>query len=280
MNILLEKIEEFNLGRDKSFRGEIRNSTLYIIHELDASQLSSSIAKLKELTEFREIQTIHISALDEFLTNIEDKDSAVILTMHLALDQEINTHRRISNQVFNSDVFQMNPYNKIAKIFDDKYLFYALMAANAVKQPYTELITKGQNSNSTKLSNFSKLIGKPRHGTEKIGFKHLSTLDSEETLEHIAKIHEYDDCIIQEAIEFNSEFKVLYLQGKFYCKREIDKALKAEIYEFTDLIDDYAKRNQIIMPEIFSLDILETMDRGYLILEANIRPAAIYNVAP
>lgn len=279
MSILLEKIEEFNLGRGKSFRGDIRNSTLYIIHELDASQLSSSIAKLRELTQFREIQTIHISALDEFLPSVEDKDSAVILTIHLALDQEINTHRRISNQVFNSDIFQMNPYNKIAKIFDDKYLFYALMTANAIKQPYTELISKGQKFNSQKLNCYSKLIIKPRHGTEKIGFKRIDSLNSEETLEHINKIHDYDDCIVQEAIEFNSEFKVLYLQGKFYAKREIDKSLKAEIYEFVDLIDDYAKRNQIIMPEIFSLDILETMDRGYLILEANIRPAAIYKTA-
>ena len=75
----------------------------------------------------------------------------------------------------------------------------------------------------------------------------------------------------------SSEFKVLYLHGQFYAKEQIDKSLMAQLNDFLDLLDDYAKCNELIMPEIFSIDVLETMDRGYLFLEANIRPAAIYN---
>jgi hypothetical protein len=109
----------------------------------------------------------------------------------------------------------------------------------------------------------------------------FDSLNTPEVKQQINKIHKYDDCIIQERININKEFKVLFLQGKLHIskaqsEKASDPALLTELYEVIDLIDDYAKQNQIIMPEIFSLDVLETMDKGYIILEANIRPAALY----
>ncbi len=289
MSVLHKNFEEYNLGREKRFRGDIDNATLYIIHDLDAKELEKTINRLKELTEFKDIETIHSDKLDEFLNQLEQKDSAVFLTMHLALDNEIANHQKISGKLLSKSVFQLNPYNKIAKIFDDKYLFYALLTANAIKQPYTELIAQNHpisdkylNEMQGRLSKEAEhLIIKPRNGTEKIDFMEFDSLNAPDVKKQIIKIHKYDDCIIQEKISISQEFKVLYLQGKLHIsktqsEKASDKALLTELYEVVDLIDDYAKQNQIIMPEIFSIDVLETMDKGYIILEANIRAAALY----
>jgi glutathione synthase/RimK-type ligase-like ATP-grasp enzyme len=289
MSVLHKNFEEYNLGREKRFRGDISSATLYIVHDLDAKELEQTIYRLKELTEFKSIETIHSSKLDEILSKLEQKNSAVFLTMHLSLDSEIANHQKISGKLLTQGVFQLNPYNKIAKIFDDKYLFYALLTANAIKQPYTELIAqnhaiteKSLNDMQHRLSKEAKhFIIKPRNGTEKIDFMEFDSLNAAEVRQQITKIHKYDDCIIQERININKEFKVLFLQGKLHIsktqsEKASDPALLTELYEVIDLIDDYAKQNQIIMPEIFSLDVLETMDKGYIILEANIRPAALY----
>jgi glutathione synthase/RimK-type ligase-like ATP-grasp enzyme len=285
MSLVIETIqEEFNLGRDKRFRGDIAQSTLYIIHELDAKQLEASIAKLGDFTPYKNIVTVDIENIESTFTQLEDKENAAVLTMHLALDNEINTHRKVANEVLSHDIFQLNPYNKIAKIFDDKYLFYALMMANAVSQPQTWLIESSRklvdSEFLTKLvqaARYKRYMLKPRSGTENRDTIAVDELNNSLVLEHINKIHNYDDCVLQEAIEFSSEFKVLYLHGQFYAKEQIDKSLMAQLNDFLDLLDDYAKCNELIMPEIFSIDVLETMDRGYLFLEANIRPAAIYN---
>lgn len=289
MSVLHKNFEEYNLGREKRFRGEIGNATLYIVHDLDAKELEQTIYRLKELTEFKDIKTLPSSNLDEFLSKLEHKDLAVFLTMHLSLDNEIANHQKISGKLLSESVFQLNPYNKIAKIFDDKYLFYALLTANAIKQPYTELIAQNHpinekllNEMQSRLSKEAKeFIIKPRNGTEKIDFMEFDSLMNSEVRQHINKIHKYDDCIIQEKININQEFKVLYLQGKLHVSKKhpekaSDKALLTQLYEVVDLLDDYAKQNQIIMPEIFSIDVLETMDKGYIILEANIRAAALY----
>ncbi len=292
MSLLHKNFEEYNLGREKRFRGEAANAILYIVHNLDAKELEQTTSRLKVLTEFKDVQTLESSKLDELTQKIKDKDSAIFLTMHLALDQEIASHQKISGTLLANSLFQLNPYNKIAKIFDDKYLFYALLTANDIKQPYTELIAQGQVINNEYLEKIQRkleehckkcqgYIIKPRNGTEKIDFMEFENLSADLVKERIKKIHKYDDCIVQERIAINQEFKVLYLEGKLHitqsqASKSTDKALFDELYQFVDLIEDHAKLNQIIMPEIFSMDILETMDRGYMILEANIRPGALY----
>ena len=289
MSILHKNFEEYNLGREKRFRGDISSATLYIVHDLDAQELEKTISRLKELTEFKSIETLHSSQLDETLSKLQHKNSAIFLTMHLTLDNEISNHQKISSKLLSHSVFQLNPYNKIAKIFDDKYLFYALLTANAIKQPYSELIAQNHHYDEDSLKEIQArllkhsqhFIIKPRNGTEKIDFMEFDSINTTEVKEQIAKIHKYDDCIVQEKININKEFKVLYLQGKLHItktqsEKASDQALFVELYEIIDLIDDYAKQNQIIMPEIFSLDVLETMDKGYIILEANIRPGALY----
>ncbi|MDA0771828.1 MAG: hypothetical protein O3C63_02685 [Cyanobacteria bacterium] len=294
MGLQMERIvEEFNFGRDKRFRGDIGQSTLYIIHELDAKQLEASITKLGQLCPYKNFVTVHFDKIETELATLVDKANAAVLIMHLSLDNEINTHRKISNKILSYGIFQLNPYNKIAKIFDDKYLFYALMMANAVSQPKTWLLEKSKRSvrgdnndlhrkyieylnDLLDIHKYKRYVIKPRCGTENIDCISVDNLTCTESLEQIEKIQSYDDCILQEAIEFSSEFKVLYLHGKFYAKNQINKPLMAQLNDFLDLLDDYAKTNELIMPEIFSLDVLETMDKGYLFLEANIRPAAIH----
>lgn len=277
----LEHIEEFNLGRDQRFKGELDQSTLFILHELAADQLKTSEQRLTEIGPFKNTNLLHINDIESVFSKIEDKQNLATYITHLSLDNEINTHRKISNQVLQHNIFQLNPYNKIAKIFDDKYLFYALMTANAINQPLTLLLDAKTTKKYTndELNQFEHLFIKPRYGTESRDCIKVASLDTVTAVEQIKKIHTYDDCIIQEALESSREFKVLYFHGRFFApgKETIVKGLKGQLNDFVDLIDDYAKGNHIIMPEIFSLDILETMDRGFVFLEANIRPAAIFN---
>ncbi len=278
MKRLLERVEEFNLNREKRFRGKIENSILYLVHDLNSNELSSTITALKSITKFQDIIALQSQNLNSILG--KEKNS-VLLTLHLALDTELLEHNRISNWAFEHNFFQLNPYNKIAKIFDDKYLFYALMCANDIKQAFTVSWIKGTealgSNDRTKLEGIKNFVIKPRNGTEKMDFLLVDNLDSETSLKHIAKIHQYDDALIQEAINFSSEFKVLYFQGDFYSSRNINGKLENLLFDFVELLEDYSSDNQIIMPEVFSVDILE-LNGGddYLILEANIRPGAMY----
>jgi hypothetical protein len=279
MKLLEQKIEEFNLGREPKFRGDIKQATLYLVHSLDASQLKESIKAFKSMTDFKSVITCHIDDLGKLLD--KDKDSLMIYTTHLALDKEISLHKQISNWAFEHNIFQLNPYNKIAKIFDDKYLFYVLMIANEIPQPYTvSLLKKGAvilGAERVKLDSFDSLAIKPRRGTEKIDFASIKSLKFE--LEHpaITKIRKYDDCLVQEFIEAELEFKVLYLHGKFHFPKNISEtSLNPLLEEFVDLIESYGTQNEIIVPQIFTLDILKRAHE-YIILEANIRPAAVYS---
>lgn len=282
MNLKLEKIEEFNLGRDQRFKGDIDQSVLLLIHELAADQLNTTQQRLIEIGPFKTIFKIHIDDLQKQLAEFETKSNLATFITHLSLDNEINTHRKSSNQILEQGIFQLNPYNKIAKIFDDKYLFYALMTANAINQPFTQLIDVKNFKEATlsfkDFDRFEQLIIKPRYGTESRDCIKVSSIESTEAIQQINKIHSYDDCVLQEALKYSREFKVLFFYGKFFAPAglTISKGLRGQLDDFIDLLDDYAKSNHIIMPEIFSIDILETMDRGYIFLEANIRPAAIY----
>jgi hypothetical protein len=279
MKLLEQKIEEFNLGREPKFRGDLKQATLYLVHSLDAKQLSESVKAFKSMTEFKTVTTCHIDDLDKLLD--KNKDSLMIYTTHLALDKEISLHKQISNWAFEHNIFQLNPYNKIAKIFDDKYLFYVLMTANEIRQPYTvSLLRKDAvilGAEREKLDSFDSLAIKPRHGTEKIDFESIKSLKFELDHPAITKIRKYDDCLVQEFVEADLEFKVLYLSGKFYFPKNIrEEKVYSLLEEFTDLIESYGAQHEIIVPQIFTLDILKRAD-DYIILEANIRPAAVYS---
>lgn len=278
MKLLEQKIEEFNLGREPKFKGDVKQSTLYLVHSLDAKQLKESIKTFKKLSEFKHVRTCHIDKLDDLLK--EGKDSLMIYTTHLVLDKEIELHKQISNWAFEHNIFQLNPYNKIAKIFDDKYLFYVLMVANEIKQAFTVSLMKRDavllGEEREKLDSYDKLVVKPRHGTEKIDFAVIESRKFELDNQAIKKIRKYDDCLVQECLEIDLEFKVLYFYGKFYYPKKIKEDVKDLLNDFLDVIESFGAKNEIIVPQIFTVDIVKSGDK-YTILEANIRPAAVYN---
>lgn len=278
MKLLEQKIEEFNLGREPKFKGEVKQATLYLVHSLEAKQLKESVKTFKKLTEFKSVKTCHIAELDELLKL--DRDSVMIYTTHLALDKEIELHKQISNWAFEHNIFQLNPYNKIAKIFDDKYLFYVLMVANEIKQAFTVSLMRKDavllGEERDKLDSFEKLVLKPRHGTEKIDLSLIDSKKFELDNPGIQKIRKYDDCLVQEYLDIDLEFKVMYLQGKFYYPKKIKEDVKDLLDDFLDVIEAFGVKNEIIVPQIFTVDIIKSGDK-YTILEANIRPAAVFN---
>ncbi len=154
------------------------------------------------------------------------------------------------------------------------------MVANDILQPYTiSLFKKGAYIDGyelDKLYQFPELIIKPRHGTENIDTKKIKLSEFDIEHELISKIRRYDDCLVQEAIDIAKEHKLIYLNGKCFSMLEPSQGLKDIVMEFVDLIDQYASKNEIIMPGIFTMDILEATNNKFYFLEANIRPAAIY----
>lgn len=246
--------------------------TLVLVHELERKHLDASIARLKELGGFDNLVAYDLQEVQREQLPV----GAKTLILHLALDKEIDTHRELSLSLLKQSVSQLNPYNNIAKIFDDKYLFYALLVANALPQPGTWLIERKLDVEleiKKVLALGTKFVIKPRYGTE--GHDVLVTEDFQHALGHLRKIHAYDDALVQGFVEHSAEFKVLYLNGKFHSKTQISDSLQILLDDFLAVLDDYAKRNHLDMPQIFSLDILKTAS-GFVLLEANIRPAAIH----
>jgi len=283
MQRVINKIEEFNIGRERDFPASIKDSVLYLVYDLDLKDLQKSIKYLKSLKIFKDVKAINFKTEKEKIYQIKPNNS-IIFNVHLSLDQEINTHHSISQIAFENNLFQLNPYNKIAKIFDDKYLFYVLMKANDIKQPFTASILQKSDLNLVlkdeyqKFKSYSKIMIKPRHGTEKID---SLSFDCEENFincaDLIKKITRYDDCLIQEFIDFKKEFKVLCLMNNFYTIEKIDNPnLKKYIQEIIDILNDFALNNKIIMPKIFSLDFFEKTNQELVLIEANIRPAGIF----
>lgn len=283
MQRVINKIEEFNIDREKDFKGKLSDSTLFLVHDLDEKDLASTIKQIKSLKIFKDTKTLNAKYLKDNISKLPPSQS-LIFTVHLSLDHEINTHHSISQLAFEHNIHQLNPYNKIAKIFDDKYLFYALMKANDIEQPLTASILKKSGNDKylteeySKFTGFNKIMIKPRHGTEKIDSYALENLPNwTNAQELIKKITSYDDCLVQEFIDFKHEFKVLYFMGGFYTQAKSNNPnLKIFLDEFIELLKDFALTNKIIMPQVFSLDFLEKPDTKLVLLEANIRPAGIH----
>ncbi len=272
------RFEEFNLNRTARFKGQTENTTLIIVHELDAQELLATQKYIECQCKYKAVKLVNVETFKQEINNYPITETAILI-LHLKLDTEIHLHQELSALCFKRELFQLNPYNKIAKLFDDKYLFYVLMTANEIKQAQT--INLPCNNTAplalvpTNLKNKSIII-KPRHGTEKIDTMHFDNASQGLTL--IQQVHQYDDCMLQEFISSKNEYKALYLQGKFYLREtNIPKGLQSYLSNFIDVLDNYARQNKIILPSIFSIDLLEKENDQLIILEANIRPAAIYS---
>lgn len=277
MRNLANKFEEFNLGRNLKFKGSKKNMTLFLVHGLDAKILDKTKKALKEKTEFKDVICVDFNNISKLLDY--DPKSIYIYVVHLPLDEEINIHKEVSKWAFDHDIYQVNPYNKIAKIFDDKFLFYALMTANEIRQPFTLALHRNNKvlteDEISKLMRYERIVVKPRHGTEKIDFAILNSKGLDVNDPAIQKILKYDDCLIQEYIEDPKETKALYLFGDIYIMDDWGAEQKNFTAEIVDVIDNFASSNQLIMPEIFSIDLMYSKNE-ILVLEANIRPAAIF----
>ena len=119
---------------------------------------------------------------------------------------------------------------------------------------------------------------KPRHGTEKIDSLNFETQENFSNAQDlIKKIIRYDDCLIQEFVDFKKEFKVLCFMNNFYTiEKQSNPYLRKYIQEIIEILNDFALNNKIIMPKVFSLDFFEKHNQELVLIEANIRPAGIH----
>jgi glutathione synthase/RimK-type ligase-like ATP-grasp enzyme len=219
--------------------------------------------------------------MDVAMLNLRELDylaeNSSIFTLHLALDQEINTHQKISAFAAKHNIKELNPYTKLASLADDKYLFFKLMQSNEIAQAKTELM-KTDDLLVSVLEKFSmqeQIVIKPNHGTEKIDFRIFDKSCSQsELLAHVQKILEYDECLIQEYLDHKQEHRVIYLLGELYANKPISKSLQAYVHNLIDILKDFQSKDKTI--EVFAFDILETHDGNFFVLETNIRPAGLH----
>jgi glutathione synthase/RimK-type ligase-like ATP-grasp enzyme len=236
-------------------------SKLILCYELCLEDLRVSIAFLNQTLKPREIVCLKPNELLE-LEDSNFKDSYTY-TFHLNLDDEINTHAKISRLFNQLKQIQLNPFYEDKNMFDNKFLFSKFALANSIPHPKTYLLKELS-------SDFDdSFIVKPCHGTEKIDFANFSQTATE-------KILAYDDAIVQPKIQIKQEYKVLYLLGNFYSNFSLASNLISEIKIFDSKIETYFELNNLKKPSIYSIDIIEDFDSNIFFLEINLRPGALY----
>lgn len=207
---------------------------------------------------------------------------------NLDLKDEIITHKKISKH-FESieNPIELNPYTELAEIFDDKFKFYQLLISNGIKTPRTILIQKDSLIFSHPHDFSSNIFLKPRFGTESwdAKFFKVEKNNTKEFYSHINRIKAYDDVLYQEFIDIKHEFKVLYLEIDEKCYwsgiGENFKKFGNEILilsrELLEIFRDFENLKNIKRKiKIFSLDFVISKDLELFVLEANIRPNALY----
>ncbi len=245
-------------------------SKLYVIHELPSDQLQATVDFLaKELA-----TNVSLLRLDQ-ISSLPSEATTLIL--HLALDHEIEMHKFISAQLDNIGADQLNAYNLLAEIADDKHKFYEYMRAAEIPQVATVKLSRGSyddNEINNLIFEFASnhsdtgIVMKPVHGTEQIDFFMMSEPDLLDIAsQHAQKVLSYDDLLLQQYISSVAEYRVLYLMGKFYSKSEISSAYKAQLQTMIEALP--------LAPKVLAFDILD--QSGLLIpLEINIRPAGMF----
>ena len=221
-----------------------------------------------------------------------------ILSLHLSLDNEIKNHKLISDHASKLGLKQLNPYDSFAELFDNKFLFYNFMLAQGFKQAKTCYLEK--NYSETEIygaldgfaaSGMGSFLVKPCSGTESIdqySFKLKEfSLKLDSILEKITMIQKYDSLLIQEKLEFKEEYKIVFLYDNVFSAKALSEKILALCSQLVAAFKDYAcfkfggtacKRanSSEILPDIFSIDLLELASGDLVILEANARPAGIF----
>ncbi len=282
--------------------------SVFIVCDLNPEDLSST---LDFLNSYRFKKFLHKSfsvlRLEDFLnwgrdcTNLPEigKNAEVeILSLHLSLDNEIKNHKLISDHAFKLGLKQLNPYNSFAELFDNKFLFYNFMLAEGFKQAKTCYLEK--NCSETDIygilddfsaSGLDSFLIKPCSGTESIdqySFKLKEfPLKLDSLLEQITMIQKYDSLLIQEKLEFKEEYKIVFLYGSIFSAKALSEKILALCSQLIAAFKDYVcfkserttrkyASSSDIVPDIFSIDLLELASGDLVILEANARPAGIF----
>jgi hypothetical protein len=172
------------------------------------------------------------------------------------------------------------------------------MLAQGFKQAKTYYLE--QNYSETEIYNvldglaakgMDSFLIKPCSGTESIdqySFKlKESSLKLDSILEKITMIQKYDSLLIQEKLEFKEEYKIIFLYDNVFSAKALSEKILALCSQLLSAFKDYVcfKSDGIackhvssgdIMPDIFSIDLLELASGDLVILEANARPAGIF----
>jgi len=252
---------------------------LLIVCNLDPQQLQQSIEFLQCFYQR------HISENDLSINTLEEKDflelkpstdfkDYELLILHLRLDSEINSHRNISNHATRLNIKQLNPYNSLSELFDNKFKFYNFMLANGFKQAETQLIKK--TAAAEFINRHANFILKPCSGTESIDQQEYEHSSMEQFYKHLQHIQSYDLAIIQEKINFINEYKIIFFKNYVMAAKELNQRILDYCKNFFQLIQNHTNLTQEFPVEIFSLDLLETEENDLISLEANARPAGIY----
>lgn len=271
--------------------------SVFIVCDLDPGYLSSTLEFLNSLKSLS--KTFSVVSIEEFLSwGLDFNPSAEVLCLHLSLDNEIKNHKLISDHAFKLGLKQLNPYNSLAELFDNKFLFYNFMLAQGFKQAKACYLEK--NCSKTEIysildnltaSGMDSFLIKPCSGTESIdqyAFKLKGfSLKLDSIIEKITMIQSYDSLIIQEKLEFKQEYKIVFLYESIFSAKALSEKILAFCLQLLAAFKDYAcfksegtackhASSSEIMPDIFSIDLLELASEDLVILEANARPAGIF----
>lgn len=245
-------------------------SKLYIIHELAAEQLEATAQFLS-----RELSVVvGLCHCDNIASLAKD---SMTLILHLKLDHEIEMHKAISSQLDKLELQQLNPYDLLAEIADDKYRYYEYMRAAETPQAASIKLSRGSYSDD-EINNLifefaanhsdTGIVMKPVHGTEKIDFFMMLEMDLLNlACQHAQKVLSYDDLLLQQYISSDAEYRALYLMGKFYFRSEFPANYQSQLQAMLEALP--------LAPKVIAFDILD--QGGVLIpLEVNIRPAGMH----
>jgi hypothetical protein len=263
--------------------------SVFIVCDLDPEYLSSTLEFLNSFSSEKSLsKTFSAVSLEEFLSwGLGFNSSAEVLCLHLSLDNEIKNHKLISDHAFKLGLKQLNPYNSLAELFDNKFLFYNFMLAQGFKQAKTchlqqscspaEVHSALDTFNARGVDSF---LIKPCSGTESIdqySFKLKEfSLKLDSIIEKITMIQKYDSLLIQEKLEFKEEYKIIFLYDNVFSAKALSEKILALCSQLLSAFKDYAYFKSEFIPDIFSIDLLELANGDLVILEANARPAGIF----
>ncbi|MCH2227715.1 MAG: hypothetical protein MK033_08070 [Candidatus Caenarcaniphilales bacterium] len=258
-------------------------SEILIVHELEAKLLNKTVEALSHISLKQNIVTIN---LEDFLNSSENyfNTNTEILFLHFDLNNEISSHQLASKHARRLKLKEINPYNELSEIFDNKFLFYNFMLANGFKQAKSIKIDRTSNitqsiniiQNFAQKHNITKLLCKTVHGTESRDQLKLDINKSQELKQYLNNVHKYDDLLVQELIPITNEKKILCYESNLYCEQKLRTEEIKLINNFNSAVNFYTQKNNISTIKIYSLDLINAKQDKLILLEANIRPAGIY----